>query len=62
MKFDTSYAMSILLGMNKKSQQSARDNGMHIYGGTVPSTTVQSRREKNRVARKSRRINRKRSQ
>lgn len=31
----------------------------HVYGGTVDSVTKQERRTKNKVARKSRRINRK---
>lgn len=30
----------------------------HVYGGTVPYEVVQKRRAKNRVARKSRRVNR----
>ena len=33
----------------------------HVYGGTVPFETVQRRRAANRVARKSRRVNRLRS-
>ena len=33
----------------------------HVYGGTVPYETIQKRRAKNRVARKSRRTNRLRS-
>lgn len=32
--------------------------GKHVYGGTVPRATVVARRRKNRVARKSRRVNR----
>lgn len=30
----------------------------HVYAGTVPAATVARRRAKNKVARKSRRINR----
>lgn len=32
--------------------------GKHVYAGTVPPATVERRRTKNRVARRSRRINR----
>jgi hypothetical protein len=34
--------------------------GRHVYGGTVSAATVARRRDRNRVARASRRINRKR--
>lgn len=30
----------------------------HVYGGTVPQATIDRRRAKNRVAKKSRRVNR----
>ncbi len=33
-------------------------SGKHIYAGTVPAATIQKRRAANRVARKSRRVNR----
>jgi len=33
----------------------------HVYAGTVPQETIDRRRAKNRVARKSRRVNRLRS-
>lgn len=32
--------------------------GKHVYGGTVPASVKARRRAKNRIARRSRRINR----
>ncbi len=46
----TSYQQVTLLALTQTRK--------HVYGGTVPWATKQSRRAKNRVARKSRRANR----
>ena len=40
----------ILIGLNR--------TGKHVYGGTVPPAVVARRRAANKVARKSRRANR----
>ena len=48
----TTYQKAILLALTL--------TGKHVYGGTVPWATKQARRSANRIARKSRRINRKR--
>lgn len=45
--------MGVLAGL-------AADASKHVYGGTVPPATVQDRRAKNRQARASRRVNRRR--
>lgn len=45
----TDYARSVFQGLQLQS---------HIYGGTVPPEVVADRRRRNRVARRSRRINR----
>lgn len=47
----TSYQLTILAGLSGSKR--------HVYGGTVPWATKQARRTKSRVARKSRRLNRK---
>jgi hypothetical protein len=46
------FALLVLGALNGRAR--------HIYGGTVPEAVKQQRRERNRAARKSRRINRKR--
>ena len=43
--------LGILLALNR--------TGRHVYGGTVPEHVINKRRTRNRVARRSRRINRK---
>lgn len=48
----SSWGISVLLALK---------NLPHIYQGTVPANDVATRRAKNRVSRKSRRVNRKRS-
>jgi hypothetical protein len=45
------YQLAILLGLNR--------TGKHIYGGTVPAAEKDRRRKANKVARESRRKNRK---
>ena len=44
----TRFERAVLLGLQRK----------HVYQGTVPDGVVADRRRKNRIARKSRRINR----
>lgn len=44
----------------QKALLMALQSGRHIYAGTVPEAEKQRRRAKNRAARKSRKINRKR--
>lgn len=46
----TGWGLSILVGLGAA--------GKHVYGGTVPPETVTKRRAANRVARKSRKVNR----
>lgn len=46
------------VGHNGKHVVSIGERAGHIYAGTVPYAEVERRRAKNRVARKSRRINR----
>ena len=46
------FGLAVLLGLGHCKK--------HVYGGTVPEETKQQRRAANRVARKSRRINRRR--
>ncbi|QHB37271.1 hypothetical protein SEA_GUDMIT_42 [Gordonia phage Gudmit] len=47
----TSFEKAVLFGLQSK----------HVYQGTVPEAVVADRRRKNKAARKSRRINRIRS-
>lgn len=49
-KQQSSLGLWVLNGMNVRMA--------HIYAGTVPESVVQKRRAKNRVAKKSRKINR----
>lgn len=46
----SAYGLAILSGLG--------DHRKHVYGGTVATATVARRRAKNRVARRSRAINR----
>ncbi|MGW3992421.1 hypothetical protein ACWEF6_02930 [Amycolatopsis sp. NPDC004772] len=46
----SAYGLAILRGLG--------DPRKHVYGGTVPAATVARRRAKNRVARRSRAVNR----
>ena len=46
-----SFIQAIFLGLNSIP-------GKHVYEGTVPEAEVARRRAKNKVARKSRRVNR----
>lgn len=50
------FGLSLLMGMG--SRVNNRGTAQHIYGGTVPAATIAKRRASNRVARKSRRANR----
>lgn len=50
MREPTTYQKTLLLALTLR--------GKHVYGGTVTWATKQSRRAKDRVARKSRRANR----
>jgi len=61
------YSTAILAGLGADSlypsRHSKRNMGIwvgvrHVYGGTVSQATIDKRRAKNRVARKSRRVNR----
>lgn len=45
----TDYAQAVFVGLQQQS---------HIYAGTVPPEVVADRRRRNKVARRSRRINR----
>lgn len=47
----TSFVQAIFLGLNSIP-------GLHVYAGTVSEAEVARRRAKNKVARKSRRVNR----
>ena len=47
----TSFVQAIFLGLNSIP-------GLHVYAGTVSEEEVARRRAKNKVARKSRRVNR----
>lgn len=51
MRETTEYQVAILVALTK--------TGKHVYAGTVPAHVKAKRRAKNRVARESRRINRK---
>ncbi|NED96479.1 hypothetical protein G1H11_14305 [Phytoactinopolyspora alkaliphila] len=53
MKGPTPYSLAILGGMQDGS-------GKHVYAGTVPHAEVQRRRTRNKAARRSRKINRRR--
>lgn len=53
-RLQSEFAIGILTGLGA-------DESKHVYGGTVDPVTVQNRRVKNREARASRRINRRRS-
>lgn len=46
----STWGLTILVGLGRA--------GKHVYGGTVPAETVTKRRQANRVARKSRKVNR----
>jgi hypothetical protein len=46
----SAYGLAVLLGLG--------DTQKHVYGGTVSAATVARRRSKNRVARRSRAVNR----
>lgn len=48
---DTQYQRALLFALNN-------DGRKHIYAGTVPARVVAQRRAKNRMARRSRRANR----
>ncbi len=48
-----SRGLAVLLGL--------QNTGRHVYAGTVPAATVARRRAANKVARRSRRVNRVRS-
>lgn len=48
----TDYARAVLVGLQSQA---------HIYAGTVPPEVIAERRRRNRQARKSRRINRRRA-
>lgn len=50
------FGLSLLMGLG--SRVNNRGTAQHIYGGTVPAATIAKRRASNRVARKSRRANR----
>lgn len=43
------FSLAVLLGLQ---------NQQHIYAGTVPAATVANRRERNKLARAARRLNR----
>lgn len=45
------YQVAILMGLTR--------TGKHVYAGTVPQATIDKRRKANRVARNSRKKNRK---
>jgi hypothetical protein len=49
----SSYSLAILHGLGVKNA-----NGAHVYEGTADPIRVAKRRAKNRVARRSRRVNR----
>lgn len=53
----SSFAHMILKGLQPNSRANKHDK--HVYGGTVDYNTVQNRRRKNKVARRSRAANRK---
>ncbi|GLZ34855.1 hypothetical protein Lesp02_70420 [Lentzea sp. NBRC 105346] len=55
----SSYSLAILLGLGAKNADPLRPG--HVYEGTADPARVAKRRAKNRVARASRRINRKRA-
>lgn len=46
------FGLAVLFGLGQSKK--------HVYGGTIPHETKQHRRAANKVARKSRRINRRR--
>ena len=48
----------VLLGLQKRKPHQAQEK--HVYGGTVPDDVIARRRAANRVARASRRVNRRR--
>ncbi len=50
---DTDYQRQMLFALNNGGRK-------HIYAGTVPPAVVAQRRAKNRMARRSRRANRRR--
>lgn len=52
----SAYGLATLLGMG--SQVNHRGAAQHVYGGTVPPAEVSRRRAANKVARRSRRANR----
>jgi hypothetical protein len=64
----STYSVAVLSGLGMPARAAAFYEGRHyrgpifsekhVYGGTVPQATIDLRRAKNRVARKSRRINR----
>lgn len=68
MKEPSAYSVAVLMGLGKLGRAASFVEGrryrgpifseMHVYGGTVPRATIEKRRAKNRVARKSRRVNR----
>lgn len=52
------YGIAMLMAMGFRSDRPG--HALHVYGGTVDQVTVARRRAKNKAARKSRRVNRKR--
>lgn len=51
------YATAILNGLQPRRGRTDRPR-KHVYAGTVPDAVIADRRRKNRAARKSRRVNR----